>query len=68
MFTPGTHAWTRSGWRVEVVAVLPAPDVNGDSIIGLLHDSEGAEITTWRKDGRFRSKHISGLDLVEAAQ
>lgn len=54
MFTPGTIIKTRRGWNVEVLAVLPAPDVNGDSIVGLLHDSEGAEITTWRGDGRFR--------------
>ena len=67
MFAPGTHAWTRSGARVDIVAVLPTPDVNGDSIIGLLHDDHGAEIATWQGNGLFRSKHISGLDLVEAA-
>ena len=59
MFTPGTHTKTRRGLPVLVVAVLPEPDVNGDSIIGLLD----GEITTWDRNGSFRRGKPSGLDL-----
>ena len=63
MITPGTTTKTRRGIRVEVVAVLPQPDTNGDSIIGLLD----GEIATWAADGKFLRGKPSSLDL-EIAQ
>ena len=59
MLTPGTITKTLRGIRVQVVAVLPEPDTNGDSIIGLLD----GEIATWRADGRFMRERPSSLDL-----
>lgn len=59
MIAPGTITKTRRGLPVQVVAVLPQPDANGDSIIGLLD----GEITTWGADGCFRRNKPSSLDL-----
>jgi hypothetical protein len=67
MFAPGTIAKTKHGFRVSILAVLAEPDISGNAIVGLLHDSEGAEVTTWRADGQFIASRPSGLDLVEAA-
>jgi hypothetical protein len=64
MFAPGTTTKTRHGFRVEIIAVLSEPDISGNAIVGLLHDGDGAEVTTWRANGQFIAARPSGLDLV----
>jgi len=67
MFTPGSYARTRHGWPVQILVVLSAPDNMGQSIVGLLQDGEGDELTMWQADGRFLNSNTpSGLDLVTA--
>ena len=54
MLKVGQKLKDKLGYRVEVLAVLSAPDCNGYSVVALPTDSEGtSEVVTYKADGRF---------------
>lgn len=68
-FDPSLPCRTRSGRRVEILAVLPPDKMpsDGQNIVALVHghaDEDGFRVETYRADGHFLGMQRSTMDLV----
>jgi hypothetical protein len=64
MLKVGQKTKTKSGFPVEIIAVLDVPDHDGYAIVGIKTLDGQREITTWRPNGRYLANKSCGSDLV----